>query len=154
MIAAIAVWWSIFCVLSVNNIQAQTIIDDLQSQTNASDGIIQIECAPSIIALLGKPNNQSGNNSDFVERNGFRILVFMGNDRSEATSKQSAIQSAFPEFSTPLRYEAPNWKLLVGDFLSMEEANTALRRLQKEFPQFGKEMFIVQERFKILIPRY
>ena len=145
----------VFCLLSVNNLHAQTIIDDLQSQTKASDGQIHIECAPSIIALIGKPNSQmiaSGNNANFVERNGFR-LVFMSKERLEATSKQSAIQSAFPELSTDVRYEAPNWRLLVGDFMTTEEANIVKQRFQKEFPKFGKEMYVVSDKIRLLIER-
>ena len=148
-----------FCLLQVNPIHAQTIINDLQSQTNASDGKIHIECDPSILALIGKPNSQlvaSGNHSDFLEQKGFRIQVFMGNDskaRAEATSKQSSIQSAFPELSTYVRYEAPNFRLLVGDFITREEANMVKQLLQKEFPQFGKEMYIVSDKIRLFIER-
>ena len=145
----------VFCLLSVNNMQSQTIIDDLQSQTNASDGKIYIECAPSILALIGKPNSQliaSGNNASFVERNGFRLL-YMSKERLEVTSKQSAIRSAFPELSADVKFEAPNWRLLVGDFMTTEEANITKQRLQKEFPQFGKELYVVSDKIKLLIER-
>jgi len=150
--------WIIFCALNVNSIQAQTIIDDLQAQTHAEEGIIHIDCDPAIVALIGKPDKQlaANSNADFLERNGYRIQVFMGNGndpqaRPEANSKQSAVRDAFPELSTHLRYEAPNWKLLVGDFMTREEANIVLRQLQKEFPQFGKEMYIVSEKIKLFI---
>ena len=158
MKSATMVLWIIFCVVNMNTIHAQTIIDDLQSQTNDSDGVIRIDCNPSIAALIGKPNKQlaTNGNADFIERNGFRIQVFMGNGndpqaRPEANSKQSAIRDAFPDLSTHMRYEAPNWKLLVGDFMTREEANIVLRQLQKEFPLFGKEMYIVQEKIKLFI---
>ena len=134
--------------------QAQTIIDNLQSRTNASDGVIQIECPPSIVALIGKPNSQiAASSADFVERNGFRIQVFMEKTRAEASSRKSAIESAFPELSADLQYVAPNWVLRVGDFLTREEANIYIQRLRKEFPGFGKEMYVVADKIKLFIER-
>ena len=155
MKSAVAALWILCCAFSVNNLRAQTILDDLQSQTSDSDGIIRIDCAPSIIALMGKPNGQpnASSTTGFVERNGYRIQVFMGRDRSEVESKQSAILRAFPELAAHKQYDAPNWKLRVGDFITSEEATMFLHRLQKEFPQFGKEMFIVSEKIKLVIQR-
>ena len=145
----------VFCVLSMNNMQAQTIIDNLQSRTNASDGVIQIECPPSIVALIGKPNSQivASGNADFVERNGFRIQVFMEKLRAEASARKSAIENAFPELSADLQYVSPNWVLRVGDFLTREEANIYIQRLRKEFPSFGKEMYVVADKIKLFIER-
>jgi hypothetical protein len=148
------VLWIVFLAINVNSLQAQTIIDDLQSRSNASDKMIRINCDPSIVALIGKPGKQTSANSNFVERNGFRIQAFMGKaTRAEADSKQLAIRTAFPELSTDLLYVAPNFRLLVGDFISREEANACLQRLQKEFPQSGKEMFVVTERIKLYYDR-
>ena len=146
------------CALSVNNIHAQTIINYLQSQTSASDGVIRIECDPAIIALIGKPQGEANGSLNATERLGFRIQVFMGNSsnaqsRPEANSRQAAIQNTFPELSTYLRYDAPNWRLLVGDFITREEANLFRQRIQKEFPQFGKETYVVTDRIKLLIDR-
>ena len=156
MKSAIAVLWIVWCVLNVNNLHAQTIINDLQSQKNTSDGVIRIDCDSSVVVLIGKPNGQvkSSGSTSFVERNGFRIQAVMGKDaRAEANSKQSAIQTAFPELDTEVRFESPNWRLLVGNFSSREDAKACLVRLQKEFPQFGKEMYVVTDRIKIYIER-
>ena len=151
-ITALGILLGVFC---MENVQAQTIVDNLQSQTNASDGIIRIKCDPSIIALIGKPNGQlaASSTSNFVERNGFRIQVCMEKVRTDAASKQSAIQSAFPELFTDLRFEAPNWRLLVGNFMTREEAVSVQQHLQKEFPSFGKEMYIVQDKIRLFIER-
>jgi hypothetical protein len=132
--------------------RAQSIIDHLQSQTRPYDGIIRIECDPEVSALIGKPDASSEmyEGYDLPERQGYRIQVlFVDNDaskaRSEATAGQSSIRNAFPEFPAYLLYEAPNWRLVVGNFLTLEEANLAKRRLQREFPQFGKEMYIISD---------
>lgn len=150
----------LFAVLNMENIRAQTIIDDLQSQTNASDGVIRIESDSAIAALIGKPGSplNSNGNVDFIERQGYRIQVFMGNGndpkvRPEATSKQTSIRNTFPELPAYLFYDAPNWKLHVGDFMTREEANIIKQRLQQEFPQFGKEMYIVPAKIKLPVER-
>jgi hypothetical protein len=139
------------------SLPAQTLIDELQSQTNPLDGVIRIESDPAITALIGKPGVLSGGDgrSEVTDRSGYRIQVFMSNDpaRSDAASKQAAIRSAFPEFPAYLLYEAPNWRLVVGDFFTREEANLAKQRLQREFPQFGKEMYIISDKIKIPVER-
>jgi hypothetical protein len=146
-------------VFSLSSIQAQNIIDDLQSTTNASEGVIRIESDPAITALIGNPGNRMdpNKNYDFAERSGYRIQVFMGNNpgkaRSEATYKQAAIKEAFPDLPTYLSYDAPNWKLLAGDFITREEANLVKQQLQREFPQFGKEIYIIVDKIKIPIER-
>ncbi|GHT88057.1 hypothetical protein FACS189474_2500 [Bacteroidia bacterium] len=146
-------------VFSLNSIQAQNIIDDLQSITNASEGVIRIESDPAITALIGTPNNHidPNKNYDYAERSGYRIQVFMGNSpgkaRSEATSKQATIKESFPDLATYLIYESPNWKLLAGDFITREEANLVKQQLQREFPQFGKEMYVIVDKIKLPIER-
>ncbi len=159
------IFFFILCVglLDVLFLSAQNkpthIIDDLQSQTNSSEGIIRVISDPEISALLGNPSNQMNmtENFDFVERTGYRIQVFMGNDpstaRSEASSRQATIKGTFPELSTYLNYEAPNWKLSAGDFVTREEATVFKQKIQKEFPQFGKEMYIIVDKIKIPVDR-
>ncbi|MDR2804728.1 MAG: SPOR domain-containing protein [Dysgonamonadaceae bacterium] len=143
-----------FFALNVASLPAQTIIDELQTQTDPSKGVIRIESDPAISALIGKPSvlpDEDGR-SEVSERSGYRIQVLMSRSekaRAEATSKQAAIRNAFPELPAYLLYEAPNWRLVVGDFVTREEANLIKQRLQREFPEFGKEMYIISDKIKI-----
>jgi hypothetical protein len=146
--------------LNVNHVRAQTIIDDLQSQTDPSDGVIRIESDPAVTALVGKPGARLDVNgsSDFTEWSGYRIQVFMGNGndpktRTTATDRQMSIQNTFPELPAYLLYVAPNWRLVVGDFMTREEANLIKQRLQRVFPQFGKEMYIVSDIIRFPVER-
>ncbi|MDR2843917.1 MAG: SPOR domain-containing protein [Candidatus Symbiothrix sp.] len=145
----------ILLVLCVNQIHAQTIVDDLQTVTNASDGVIRVECPSSVIALIGKPNASVSLdlNGEVLVRSGYRVLVFMGGNsrtaRAEANRKQADIKEAFPELATYIRYDAPNWRLLVGDCTSRDEALLLKQKLQHEFPDFGQEMYIVSDKVKI-----
>jgi hypothetical protein len=152
--------FSFFLVLSgLTPIWAQkTIIEALETPI-VNEGIIIIKSDPSIIALLGKPNSKMTESESYtaVKMNGFRIQVFMGNDpkksRAEALEKQSHIRSAFPDMETYVDYDAPNWKTLAGDFMTQEEASLFKETLQKEFPQFGKEMYVVAGQINIYVEK-
>lgn len=153
----------VFYIFSFLTIQAQSnsanIIEKLESNSYGSEGEIHIESDPAITELIGKPNihsDASGANT-YVERTGYRLQVFMGNNprtaRTEASSRQASIRDLFPEIATYLTFEAPNWKVLAGDFVSREEATVFKQQLQKEFPHFGKEIYIVVDKIKIPIDK-
>ncbi|MCL1937553.1 MAG: SPOR domain-containing protein [Candidatus Azobacteroides sp.] len=152
--------FSLFALGSVS-IQAQkTIIESLESHSSDAEGVVHIETDSAIAALIGKPSAQFSNASgttEQIERTGFRIQAFMGGDpgtaRSEASSRRSLIERSFPRTPTYLSYEAPNWKLLVGDFLSREEATMFKQQLQKKFPQFSKELSITAEKIKFSVEK-
>ena len=149
--------YSLLFMLCALNISAQSILDELQKNTNSSEGVIRVECSAAIAALIGSPSSATPTNTNTTEiiRQGFRIQVFMGSKlgvaRNEATSKQNAIRELFPNLSTYLSYDAPNWKLLAGDFTNREEANIIKQQLQRAFPEFGQEMYIVVSPIKIYL---
>ena len=158
----------VLCLYNIDTIQAQnetsvntyTIIDELESNTSSSQGEIRIHSDPKITALLGFPVEEvsvSTGKSEYLRMPGFRIHVFMGNNprqsRSEAFSKEKQIKEVFPDLSTYVTYEAPNWKLLVGDFMTKEEAVVFKQNLQKAFPHFGKEMYTVSDKIKVPVDK-
>ena len=145
-----------FC---VSGMQAQekraTIIDDLETLV-PGEGIIQITCDPKITELIGTPSPETGAGGLYqVETNGYRIQVFMSNNsrtgREEVKAKGLLMKGAFPETNAYSKYDTPNWKLLVGDFLTKEEAEVFMQKLQKEIPALGKEMYIISDRIIISI---
>ncbi|GHV09594.1 hypothetical protein FACS1894162_0450 [Bacteroidia bacterium] len=138
--------------LFVNSLSAQTIIEDLRSH-HVSEGVISIDAEWGINALIGKPGLVINDDTDeavkFTELSGFRIQVSMGNSRSETQAKQSEIQQTYPKLATYLIYEAPNWKLFAGDFITREEANMVKKQLQQAFPKFGKALYVVISKIKV-----
>jgi len=165
----------LFALGSVSIRAQKTIIDHLESQSTDTEGVIRIVSDAAITALIGKPGGARTANTvvpfdptdptdstEQIEQTdrtsfGFRVQVFMGNDpgtaRSEASRRQSSIKRYFPDIATYLSYEAPNWKLVVGDFFSREEAGIFKQKLQKEFPQFSREIFITVEKIKIPVDK-
>lgn len=140
-----------------SEIQAQvkqvTIIDDLETPV-PGEGIIQISSDPKITELIGYLSPEiSVSEDNYVKINGFRVQVLMSNNprtaRKEIESKGSLIKEVFPEVATYTGYSAPNWKLLVGDFRTKEEANVFKQKLLKSIPELGKEMYIVPDKVNI-----
>jgi hypothetical protein len=137
----------------------ETIIEALEKPL-MNEGFVEIKSSPLITALLGKPiskTTEESGNYDIIKVNGYRIQVFMGNDpkksRAEAFEKQNLIHSSFPDVETYVDYDAPNWKTLAGDFVMQEEASLFKEALQKEFPQFGKEMYVVTDKINIRVEK-
>lgn len=63
---------------------------------------------------------------------GYRIQVYVGNQRQEADAAKLMISQNFPELSPYLSYNQPTYKLKVGDFmrrLDAERYYTSIRRL-------------------------
>ena len=147
-----------FCFAEIQaQVKQVTIIDDLETFV-PGDGIIQIISDPKITALIGilSPETSVGEDN-YIKTNGFRIQVFMSNNsqtaRKEITDKSSLIKEIFPEIAIYQDYAAPNWKLLVGDFMTKEEADVFRQKLQKTIPGLGKEMYIVPDKINIPVQK-
>ena len=89
----------------------------------------------------------------FLKIQGYRTQVFSGNNqrksKDEAFRKEKEIKELFPDVSTYVTYNAPFWRLRIGDFRSHEEAYHMQRLLMDAFPAYRKEMYIVREEVKI-----
>jgi len=81
---------------------------------------------------------------------GYRIQLFSGNNartaKNEATRRAAAVDAQFPEYATYVNYDAPYWRLKVGDFRNYEEASAALSRLKAAMPSYAREMRVVRDR--------
>jgi hypothetical protein len=129
------------------------IVDELERKV-AGEGTVRISAENEVNELLGSPvvfNDVSESNS--VKIDGFRILIYLGNDmkksKGEAAYRQTQINEQFPEIATYIRYEAPNWKLFAGDFISREGAESTMQKLRKQFPEFGKEIYITPDKINL-----
>lgn len=63
---------------------------------------------------------------------GFRVQVYVGNQRQEADAAKLLIYQNFPELSPYLSYNQPTYKLKVGDFMRRMDAEryyATIRRL-------------------------
>jgi len=65
---------------------------------------------------------------------GFRIQVMNSPDRNKVYEAKVKIYEEYPDMKPYLLYQAPNYKLKVGNFKTQEEADQALQQLSRLFP--------------------
>jgi hypothetical protein len=65
---------------------------------------------------------------------GFRIQVINSSDRGSVFAAKTKVYQQFPELKPYLMYQAPNYKLKVGNFKTQEEADDYAKQLTKLFP--------------------
>jgi|SRR5690554_106776 len=85
---------------------------------------------------------------DEKEIRGFKVQIYSGHSRWEASKVKTDFISAYPDLSVPnLIYQSPNFKLRVGEYRDRFEAERVLRTLKKEFPS----AFIVKDKVNIQV---
>lgn len=84
---------------------------------------------------------------------GFRVQVFSDNNartaQAEAKSKSVAIADAMPHYRTYVTYDAPYWRLRVGDFRSRTDAEQAADEIKALFPAYSREVRVVRDRINV-----
>ncbi|WP_298549180.1 SPOR domain-containing protein [uncultured Parabacteroides sp.] len=136
--------------------QAEDIIDALQERVPGK-GTVVVRGSDALRNMLGKRLHGEGvektDSTAFLKIQGYRTQVFSGNNqrksKDEAFRKEKEIKELFPDVPTYVTYNAPFWRLRIGDFRSHEEAYHMQRLLMDAFPAYKKEMYIVREEVKI-----
>lgn len=136
--------------------KGETIFDKLE-KPESGKGTVSVKQSEKLKMLVGSrktgANVEIEDEKAFLRAQGYRTQVFSGNNqrasKEEAFAKEKEIKELFPEVPTYVTYNAPFWKLRVGDFLSHEEAYHMMRQLMDAFPSYAKEMYIVKEEIKI-----
>lgn len=75
---------------------------------------------------------------------GYRIRIFSdsGNTaKASANKTKSDFLKLFPDMNSYLKYDQPNWKILVGDFRTKSDALKFLKLISESFPS----AFIVKD---------
>jgi hypothetical protein len=99
------------------------------------------EKSTSVVKLPKQVNNQVDMALDSIAvRNktvryssGYRIQVFVGNDRKEVDEAKSYIYQNFPELSTYLTFSQPTYKLKTGDFTSKLDAERYYSSIRQRY---------------------
>lgn len=137
--------------------QVEDIIDALQERVPGK-GTVTVRGSDALRNMLGKRLHGEGvektdSCAAFLKIQGYRTQVFSGNNqrksKDEAFRKEKEIKELFPDVPTYVTYNAPFWRLRIGDFRSHEEAYHMQRLLMDAFPTYRKEMYIVREEVKI-----
>ncbi|MFD2524211.1 SPOR domain-containing protein [Flavihumibacter stibioxidans] len=73
---------------------------------------------------------------------GFRIQVINTTDRNAAIEAKTTVYRLFPELKAYLMYQAPYFRLRVGNFEDRKDAESYQRQLSKEF---RRNVYIVND---------
>ncbi len=129
---------------------AQSIFDVLL-KNDGRKGRITITQSDYIRGVVGRRpaglmtvDDQEG----FTKIRGYRIQVYSGNrtnSKSIAEQRERHINETNPEYNTYVIYNAPFWRLHIGNFLSYQEAQAAVRQLKADFPTYAKQMIVVRD---------
>ncbi len=126
-----------------------TIADYMQSVTA---GRVTIHQPQTLNQRISPANGDTTNTATHRYKSGknivgYRIQVFSDRNqrtaKGEALSKEKNIKENFPDMGTYITYDAPSWRLRVGDFRTRDEASLRLSELRKCFPGYANEMIIV-----------
>jgi len=132
---------------------AQTSIFDAMASPEQGKGVATVRQSNEIRRLVGSKTPDENividNDRKIITLPGYRIQVFTDNNqrsaKTEALNKERQIKELFPDVSTYVIYNAPFWRLRVGDFVTYEEAYSMLCKLVDAFPAFKKEIKVLAE---------
>jgi len=114
---------------------AQTTPATQPAQPDTGSSIV-IHKDPRIEDLIRKQVQINEETTRDSRRNmpGYRIQVINSPDRNKVFAVKTRIYQQFPELKPYLMYQAPNYKLKVGNFKTQEEAEDYQKQLSKLFP--------------------
>jgi hypothetical protein len=135
-----------------------TITDELQTPA-ANKGSVTIDQPAAIRNMIGA-RNEVGADTEvaadgriYIKYQGYRVQVFSGNDqrtsKDEAFRREKEMKDLIFGLPTYVTYNAPFWRLRIGDYDTHEEAFYIQRRLMQAFPMYGREMYIIREEIRL-----
>lgn len=135
----------------------RNILSDLAA-VKAGQGIVRIHQSNAIKALIKVRSSSSINLLDdealFTTMPGYKVQIYSSNardSRSIANSRSAQVKQLYPELESVILYNAPFWKVQIGNFVNRQEAQEVLKNIKKQFPSFGKQSFIVRTTIKVPI---
>ena len=136
-----------------------TIIDHITAVGNNT--VVQPEAllkrlVPIIdTAELDEPDDRRNDSPSYSTSRpaGWRVQVFSDNNprtaKAEASKTERLVSARFPQHQTYVRYNAPYWRLRIGDFRTQQEANAVADELRRSFPSYSKEIRVVRDRITL-----
>lgn len=145
-----------------NTIFAQSpqfsIFDSFEKNPRANEGTVVIHQSDAIKQLVGtridSENIDVVNGKTYLITRGYRVQVYSGNNQRTSKDEAFALQKNIKEMysdETYVTYNAPFWKLHVGNYRSFEEASFMLRELRTAFPQKKNEIYIIEDDIRLLL---
>lgn len=150
----------IACALAAIYFSAQEPADSttIADHINASGRATVVHPAKLNARLIPKaasaaPENTGDDKPASAAVGGYRIQLYSGNNartaKNNASGRANRVNDQFPEYVTYITFDAPYWRLRVGDFRSYEDASAALARIKAAMPEYAREMRIVRDKIVV-----
>lgn len=142
--------------VAVNDSENSVISISNHLRSSGRVAIYQDSRLESLISTQPKSyyaNAARATKSDAIIASGYRIRVFSGSNQVVSKKRAYEIEKDLKAYNqdidTYVIFKSPNWRLVVGNYSTNEEAISALRELKKAFPEYGKEMFVIKDQIEI-----
>lgn len=78
----------------------------------------------------------------------FSIQVYSGTNskraKAEAHARAAAAGAAFPELGAQVIFNSPYWRVRLGAFSELEDANAMVNKVRNRFPSFAKDVRVMR----------
>ncbi len=136
-----------------------SIFEKFEKPSKEGEGTVTIYQPEAIKSLVGTRINRRNidviNGKRYLVTQGYRVQAYSGNNqresKTEAFEKQSKIKQYYPDITTYITYNAPFWKLHIGDYRFFEDAQEVLKDLKKTFPDIRNEVYIVKDTIRMAL---
>lgn len=130
---------SLIC-LTAKAQSSTTIVDDLNTE-KSGQGKVFVYNDDIVQAALAAFNTEAAEASagEQVKFRGYRIAVFSDSRSSaqqEAKNILKQIKAVYPDIEGVITYQAPRWRLRVGNYLTEAEARAAIAEMKKNLPAY------------------
>ncbi len=80
-----------------------------------------------------EPTRPKGTGGHHAQIKGFRIQVYQGKERIEATETREKCFEYFEKYHPYLQFKRPTYDVCLGDFQSKKDARKMLKKVKKQF---------------------
>lgn len=140
-----------FVTNSIDTIQTESIsfMDNLLEKDSLTGAFVIIHQDSLLELLINTPRTNKENNN----YKGFRVQLFSSNTAKIAKERAFAIEKRVlqkhPDLTIYVSYNAPFWKVRVGDCTTYNAATKLRQYLVNEFPDLQTEIYIVPDQINI-----
>ena len=148
----------LFTVLLTNALLGQNntkenIFDALSKKDSVSGAVVKMHQNKNIEQRVARGTSATSGSIQSVTTTGYRVQVFSSNTqrtaRGEAYKIEKEIRDAFPEHEVYVSYTSPFWRVRIGNFRSIDEAQEFRSQVIKAFPNLRTDTYTVRDQIQL-----
>lgn len=138
--------------LGQNNTK-ENIFDALSKKDSVSGAVVKMHQNKNIEQRVARGTSATSGSIQSVTTTGYRVQVFSSNTqrtaRGEAYKVEKEIREAFPEQEVYVSYTSPFWRVRIGNFRSIDEAQEFRAEVIKAFPNLRTDTYTVRDQIQL-----